>query len=72
MPKQHIRLGGRGSGRPLDQFRYGKRICYIVNHYRTAGEAYGKATRLERDGILVVVKTWYSRWAVYRCGMRKR
>ena len=72
MRKQHIRFGGRGSGRPLDQFRYGKRMCHIVNDYRTISDANRKARQLENEGILVVVKKWYSRIVVYRCGARKR
>lgn len=72
MVKQHIRYGGRGSGRPQDWFMYGKRRCHYLTDYRTQAEADRKAWQLEADGILAVVKKWYSRWVVYRCGVRKR
>ncbi len=72
MTKQHIKFGGRGSGRPQDWFKYGKRTCNIVRSFRTRQEAYRLANKFERDGILAVVKQWYGQSVVYRCGMRKR
>lgn len=72
MAKQHIRYGGRGSGRPLDRFKYGKRTCLIVSSFRTRREADRLANKLERDGILAVVRKWYSQLVVYRCGARIR
>lgn len=70
--KTHIEYGGRGSGRPPDSIKYGKRLCHIVNDYPNPKEAKRKARLLEDDGILAVVRKWYSRWVVYRCGARKR
>ena len=67
-----VREGGRGTGRPQDSFKYGKRICHIVNTYRTRKEANKKAGQLESEGIMAVVRKWYSQWCVYRCGARHR
>lgn len=72
MAKQHIRHGGRGAGRPQDKFQYGKRLCQYVADFKTRQEADRLANKFERDGILAVVKKWYGRWVVYRCGVRKR
>lgn len=63
--------GGRGTGRPQDWFRYGKRTCHIVNDYKTKWDADKKARQLEMEDVLAVIRKWYSRWAVYRCGVRK-
>jgi len=71
MAKMHIRYGGRGSGRPQDWFMYGKRKCQFVTSFHTQREAQKLADKFERDGILAVVRKWYSQWTVYRCGARK-
>jgi len=70
--KAHIKYGGRGTGRPLDKFMYGRRICIYVTDYRTKEEANKLANKFEKEGILAIVRKWYSRWVVYRCGARKR
>ena len=70
--KTHIMHGGRGSGRPLDKFKYGKLTCLYVTDFKTRREADKLADKIERDGILAVVRKWYSHWVVYRCGARKR
>jgi len=73
MPKRNIRdVGGRGSGRPQDWFMYGKRKCQLVETYPRKRDAERKAAQLEADGILAVVRKWYSKWCVYRCGARHR
>lgn len=72
MRKQHISHGGRGSGRPPDKFKYGKRVCIYVGDYDTKQLAYKIKDKYEKDGILAVVRKYYSKWAVYRCGERKR
>ena len=64
--------GGRGTGRPLDSFCYGNRLCQFVRSYRTRVEAESHRSHFENMGILSVVRKWYSQWAVYRCGVRKR
>lgn len=62
--------GGRGTGYPPSQFQYGKRICHYVNDYKTYKEALLKAEQLEKTGVLAVVRKWYSKHVVYRCGVR--
>ena len=64
--------GGRGSGRPKDRYKYGKRTCMLVNTYRTPKEAYAKRRNLEEQGIMAIVRKWYSKWCVYKCGPRYR
>ncbi len=70
---QNIHLvGGRGSGRPKDRFYYGSRICILANILTNPRDAEIYRRKLEREGILAVVRKWYSQWPVYRCGARKR
>lgn len=72
MKKQSIIHGGRGTGRPLDRFKYGKRTCLLVDSFSNKSRADKLADKFEGDGILAVVKKWYSRWCIYRCGPRIR
>jgi hypothetical protein len=64
--------GGRGSGRPKDRIRYGKRTCMLVVTYKSPQDAYRKERLLESDGIMAIVRTWYSQWCVYKCGPRHK
>ena len=64
--------GGRGSGRPKDTIKYGKRTGMLVNTYRDPQEAHHKARILEEQGIMAVTRPWYSKWCVYKLGQRTR
>jgi len=65
--------GGRGSGRPKDTIKYGKRTGILVHSYKTPAEAHHKVEILRQDGICAVTRKWYGQWPVYRCGvLRKR
>lgn len=64
--------GGRGSGRPKDRIRYGKRTCMLVMSYKTPREAYAESELLESMGIMAIVRKWYSQSVVYKCGQRSR
>ena len=64
--------GGRGSGRPKDRMEYGKRTCMLVETYKSPKEAYAKRHNLEEQGIMAIVRKWYSQWCVYKCGQRTR